>query len=292
MARQVAANIVTRCVKSLEHRTTMPCEPCLAKQQCSHRNKINTKPQQNLMLSTIIREIDSFFDRDPAARSRLEIILCYPGFHALIMHRLANWLWHKKLKLIARWVSQLARFLTGIEIHPGATIGQRFFIDHGMGVVIGETAIIGDYVTIYHGVTLGGVAPMDEDRDTVRHPQVGNGVVIGSGAQLLGPISIGDGARIGSNAVVVTDVDKEAIMVGVPARKVKSKVAKIDEAKQFDAYGAKGDVHDPRQQMIDKLIDEINALSKRLGELEHQSDNIEKTANEWKQATTKRRAKK
>ena len=161
------------------------------------------------MFKRIVNDIDSVFSRDPAARSRLEVVLCYPGVHALIIYRLSNWLWRNQFKFLGRFLSSIGRFLTGIEIHPGATIGHRFFIDHGMGVVIGETASIGDDVTIYHDVTLGGTSLSKG----IRHPQVGNGVIIGAGAQLLGPIKVGDFARIGSNAVVVKDVDADATMV-------------------------------------------------------------------------------
>lgn len=237
------------------------------------------------MFKNLIAEVDSFFDRDPAAKSRWEIILCYPGLHAVILHRFAHWLWNKNWRLTARWVSQLSRFLTGIEIHPGAKIGKRFFIDHGMGVVIGETATIGDYVTIYHGVTLGGVSPVDEKGSNLRHPQIGNGVIIGSGAQLLGPIKIADGARIGSNAVVVNNVDENAIMVGVPARKVKTKIVELDSEKEkhFSAYGAETGVQDPRQLVIDSLTKQVEELLNRVKELESRDKNIEKTAEEWAQ---------
>ena len=136
------------------------------------------------MFKTIMQDIDSVFDRDPAARSRLEVLLCYPGVHAITFHRLSHWLWKRKIKLMARFISSISRFLTGIEIHPGAVIGEKFFIDHGMGVVIGETAKIGNHVTMYHGVTLGGTSLSHG----IRHPQVGNNVIIGAGAQLLGPI--------------------------------------------------------------------------------------------------------
>ena len=161
------------------------------------------------MFKRIKEDLDCVFGRDPAVRSRPEIIFCYPGFHALVFYRLANWLWSKRIFLLARFVSHIGRVLTGIEIHPGATIGRRFFIDHGMGVVIGETAIIGDDVTLYHGVTLGGVtwAPGK------RHPTLQNEVVVGAGAQVLGPITVGRGARIGANAVVLKDVPDGATMV-------------------------------------------------------------------------------
>lgn len=225
-------------------------------------------------------EIDSVFDRDPAAKSRLEIILCYPGFHAVLAHRLSHKLWKHEFRLLARWISQIARFLTGIEIHPGATIGERFFIDHGMGVVIGETATIGNDVTIYHDVTLGGRST----KPGIRHPQIGNNVVIGSGAQLLGPIFVGDGARIGSNAVVVKDVPVNATMVGVPARQVETAIVEmVPQEHAFSAYGAEGEMKDPRQMAIDKLLREVEILKARVNELEGHDESIEKTAEGWKQ---------
>lgn len=158
---------------------------------------------------TIIQE------RDPACRSRLEVFLCYPGFHALVFHRLSNMLWRNHFMLLGRYLSTLGRFFTGIEIHPAAQIGRRLFIDHGMGVVIGETAILGDDITLYQGVTLGGVSL---DKGKRRHPKLGNRVVVGTGAKILGPVTIGDDAKIGANAVVVKDVPQGATAVGIPAR--------------------------------------------------------------------------
>ena len=166
------------------------------------------------MFRAIKEHIDTVFKEDPAARSTLEVLLCYPGLHATLLHRLSHRLWEWRLPLLPRFLSHLGRFLTGIEIHPGATIGRRFFIDHGMGVVIGETAEIGDDCTLYHGVTLGGV----KWEKTKRHPTLGRRVVIGAGAQVLGPILVGDGAKVGSNAVVVRDVPAGATAVGIPAR--------------------------------------------------------------------------
>ncbi len=168
------------------------------------------------MRSRLNRDIQSIFDRDPAARSVLEILLCYPGLHAIWGHRLAHWLWTHQLKLLGRWVSQLARGLTGIEIHPGATIGRGFFIDHGMGVVIGETAEIGEEVTLYHGVTLGGTS-LNKGK---RHPTIGDRVVVGAGAKVLGAITIGNDSRIGANAVVVKSVPPNSVVVGVPGQVV------------------------------------------------------------------------
>ncbi len=169
------------------------------------------------MLKTIHADIQSVFDRDPAARTVMEVLLCYPGLHAIWGHRLSHWLWTHGVKLLARWVSQIMRSLTGIEIHPGATIGPRFFIDHGMGVVIGETAEVGSDVTLYHGVTLGGTSWQKGKR----HPTLNNGVVVGAGAKILGPITIGANSRVGANAVVVKDVPPDSVVVGVPGEIVK-----------------------------------------------------------------------
>ncbi|MDX1949381.1 MAG: serine O-acetyltransferase [Rickettsiales bacterium] len=233
------------------------------------------------MFKKIIEEVDSFFSRDPAARSRLEVILCYPGFHAIIFHRLAHWFWKKNFKTLARFISAFSRFLTGIEIHPGATLGKNLFIDHGMGVVIGETAEIGDNVTIYHGVTLGGVSPQDIAKGAKRHPTIGNNVIIGSGAQLLGAINVREGSKIGSNAVVISDVEENAIMVGIPARKVVKK-SEIINSEKFSAYAATsaGDI-DSRQLLIDELSKQVLQLSKRLEEIEKNNKEAEKTAKGW-----------
>ncbi len=233
------------------------------------------------MFKNIIEEVDSFFSRDPAARSRLEVILCYPGFHALIIHKLAHFLWNHHMKLLARFISATGRFLTGIEIHPGAMIGKNLFIDHGMGVVIGETATIGDDVTIYHGVTLGGVSPQDVAKGAKRHPQIGNNVVIGSGAQLLGPIKVSSGAKIGSNAVVINDVEENSIMVGIPARKVIKK-SDVEHPDHFTAYATTsvGDI-DSRQLLIDNLSKQVKEIANRLEEVEKESRGAEKTAEGW-----------
>ena len=169
------------------------------------------------MFHSIRDQIISMKKRDPAARSLLEIILCYPGLHALFFHRIAHVLWNYKLYLIARFVSHISRFLTAIEIHPAAKIGKRFFIDHGVGVVIGETAEVGDDVFIYHQVTLGATT----SKKIKRHPTIGNGVIIGAGAKLLGPINVGKDAKIGANSVVVNDVPPGATMVGIPAKEFK-----------------------------------------------------------------------
>ena len=186
--------------------------------------------------------LESIIKRDPAAKSKLSVALTYPGVKAVLFHRLANRLWKMKMYLLARIFSQTSRFITGIEIHPAAEIGKNLFIDHGMGVVIGETSIIGNNVTLYHAVTLGGVAPSidsDSQRTVKRHPTLKDNVVVGSGAQILGPITVEDNAKIGANAVVVKDVPKDAIMVGIPAKNTnKDNVIKDDK---FRPYGVNVD---------------------------------------------------
>ena len=227
------------------------------------------------MFKKLTDDIDSMMARDPAARSRIEVFLFYPGLHALAFYRLANALWRRKFYLIGRFVSQVARILTGIEIHPGARIGKRLFIDHGMGVVIGETSTIGDDVTLYHGVTLGGTS---WDRGK-RHPTVEDGVVIGAGAQILGPITVGAGARIGSNAVVLADVPKGVTMVGIPARSaVPRGKPKTDE---FSAYGIlSGESSDPVARVLDGLLDQVSQLSARVEELEGRPESRESGTDE------------
>ena len=184
-----------------------------------------------LMFENLMKYFESVKARDPAATSLLLVILTYPGVKAVFFHRIANFIWSLNLKLLGRMISQLSRFLTGIEIHPAAKIGKNFFIDHGMGVVIGETAEIGDNVTIYHGVTLGGIMAAVKSSEQVgvkRHPTLEDDVIVGSGAQILGPIIIKSCARIGSNAVVTKDVPKGGIMVGIPAKNIQSKSKKTD----------------------------------------------------------------
>jgi len=208
------------------------------------------------MFARLKEEIAVVFERDPAARNTWEILTCYPGFHALLFHRLAHWLWETGLKWLARFTSHFGRWLTGIEIHPGAKIGRRFFIDHGMGVVIGETAEIGDDCTLYHGVTLGGTS-WNKGK---RHPTLGNGVVIGAGAKILGPITIGAGARIGSNAVVVKEVPPGATAIGIPAHVV------VDRGGngRFAAYAVAKDMSDPMVQAIHELIDHSVETDQRI----------------------------
>ncbi|HLF58453.1 MAG TPA: serine O-acetyltransferase EpsC [Alphaproteobacteria bacterium] len=228
------------------------------------------------MFKTLREDIDAAMARDPAARSWIEIMLCYPGLHALILHRAAHALWRRDFRLLARWLSQVARFFTGIEIHPGARIGRRFFIDHGMGVVIGETAEIGNDVTLYHGVTLGGIAPSVESRaqsQQKRHPTLKDGAIIGSGAQILGPVTIGEKARVGANAVVVKDVPAGATAVGIPARLCATRVAK--DSDDFVAYGTPtSDLSDPLVRAMDGLIERVGALQARVEALEKEKQAV------------------
>jgi serine O-acetyltransferase len=206
-------------------------------------------------LARLKEDIVTAFREDPAARSTIEVILCYPGLHAIWMHRVSHWLWNKGFKTWARLISHISRFFTGIEIHPGAKIGRRFFIDHGAGVVIGETAEIGDDVLIYQGVVLGGVSR----EKTKRHPTVGNKVVIGAGAILLGPIKIGDGAKIGAGSVVIKDVPPNSTVVGVPGRVV---LPKKDEKKVISGVDLDHD------KLPDPVIEVLHRLEKRIEELE------------------------
>ncbi len=215
------------------------------------------------MFSRIKEEIAVVFERDPAARNTWEVMTCYPGFHALLMHRMGHWFWGAGFKWLGRFVSHLARWLTGIEIHPGATIGQRFFIDHGMGVVIGETAEIGDDCTLYHGVTLGGTS-WNKGK---RHPTLGVGVVIGAGAKVLGPITIGAHAKIGSNAVVVKDVPPNATAIGIPARVVEAQESAKENEGRFAAYAVSRDENDPLARTMSEIISHANDTDKRLEEI-------------------------
>lgn len=222
------------------------------------------------MLARLKEDIYCVFDRDPASRNVFEILTTYPGTHALLVHRASHFLWKKKLKWLARSMSYFGRWFTGIEIHPGAQIGRRFFIDHGTGVVIGETAEIGDDVTLYHGVTLGGTSWAKGKR----HPTVGNNVVIGAGAKILGPLTVGSDARVGSNAVVLKDVPAGATMVGIPARQVQRKNSAEHQQRQqtaskmgFDAYGVTAEMPDPVVDAINSMLDHIHVTDKRLEEM-------------------------
>lgn len=213
-------------------------------------------------------DIKSVYSRDPAARTSLEILLCYSGLHAIWGHRLAHWLWKHKLLLLARWISQVTRFLTGIEIHPGATIGPRFFIDHGMGVVIGETAEVGADVTLYHGVTLGGTS-LEKGK---RHPTLGDRVVVGAGAKILGSITIGEGSRIGANAVVVKSVPPNSVVVGVPGQVVmRSKPRPASATPDLEH----GDLPDLVGASLISLIERVGKLEEQLHL--HTSSEIDKS---------------
>lgn len=222
------------------------------------------------MFNHIKEDISIVFDRDPAARTHFEILTTYPGVHALIMHRFSHWLWNARFYWLGRLFSHMGRFLTGIEIHPGATIGKRVFIDHGMGVVIGETAVIGDDCTLYHGVTLGGTS-WNKGK---RHPTLEQGVVIGAGAKVLGPITIGKNAKIGSNAVVVKDVPENATAVGIPARILEEEKQKQrDETAQkigFSAYAVSDENDDPVNKAIHTLLDHAAKQDVELAKLKKQ----------------------
>jgi len=207
------------------------------------------------MFERIKEDIKIVFERDPAARHTLEVLTTYPGVHAILMHRVAHGVWNIGLKWLARVLSHLSRWVTGIEIHPGAKIGKRFFIDHGMGIVIGETAEIGDDCTLYHGVTLGGTS-WDKGK---RHPTLENNVVIGAGAKVLGPITIANSARIGSNSVVIKDVSSGATAVGIPAHEVGSDEYKRANG-QFDAYGLQQNANDPVALAIHGLCERLQTL--------------------------------
>lgn len=234
--------------------------------------------------STIREDISCIFERDPAARSWFEILTTYPGVHAIIQYRLAHWLWTKGFKWLARLLSSFSRWMTGIEIHPGAQIGRRFFIDHGMGVVIGETAEIGDDCTLYQGVTLGGTS-WNKGK---RHPTLESGVVVGAGAKVLGPFTVGKGARIGSNAVVTKAVPAGVTVVGIPGRIIRkaSPVADEKEAKRremaakigFDAYGMADDMPDPIARSISNLMDHMQAVDGKIDSMCKALSNLGETS--------------
>jgi len=219
------------------------------------------------MFARMKEDIDSVFDRDPAARNALEVLFCYPGLHAIWMHRIAHWFWRNGLFFLGRFTSQISRFITGIEIHPGAKIGRKFFIDHGMGVVIGETAEIGDNVTMYHGVTLGGVT-WDKIK---RHPTIGDNVVIGSGAKVLGPFTVGANSKIGSNSVVVKEVPPNSSVVGIPGRVV------MTEGQQPEKPDLQhGNMPDPEAKAIACLFDQIRELDRKYQSLVKEQDELKK----------------
>jgi serine O-acetyltransferase len=240
------------------------------------------------MFNRLREDVASVFDRDPAARSGWEVLTCYPGLHAISVHRLANWLWRNRFRWLGRFTSHLARWFTGIEIHPGAQIGRRVFIDHGMGVVIGETSEIGDDCTLDHGVTLGGTS---WNRGK-RHPTLGKGVVVGAGAKILGPITIGEGARVGSNAVVVKDIPPGATVVGIPGRIVEG--GSEQQMARFAAYAVVQSQDDPYAQAIQQLVEHSHELERSLVAMSEKLAGLEKdaaaTAEGWSQKNENIRA--
>ena len=218
--------------------------------------------------SLIYSDLKAALDRDPAARNYFEIFFTYSGFHAIFGYRLSHILWNSKLKFLARFLSNIVRVITAIEIHPSVKIGKGFFIDHGAGLVIGETSQLGDNITMYQQVTLGGISPSLESktqRNVKRHPTLSDGVIVGSGAQILGPINIGLNSRIGANAVVLKDVPPNQTFIGIPARKVRN----TKEKNNFDAYGmTEGNIDDPNKKSIVGLLNEIYSLTSKLEKLE------------------------
>lgn len=229
------------------------------------------------MFDHLKEDISIVFERDPAARTHFEILTTYPGVHALIMHRFSHWLWQARFYWLGRFFSHIGRFFTGIEIHPGATIGHRVFIDHGMGIVIGETAIIGDDCTLYHGVTLGGTS-WNKGK---RHPTLEQGVVIGAGAKVLGPITIGKNAKIGSNAVVVKNVPENATAVGIPARILEEEKAKAAaQIAKFSAYAVGDDDDDPLAKALQGLLAHVTKQDADLQALKTQLAQMAEHDNE------------
>ena len=239
------------------------------------------------MFKRLRSDIQCILDRDPAARSRLEVLTCYPGVHALIFHRIAHSLWHSRVFWLARFISNFSRWLTGIEIHPAATIGERVFLDHAMGIVIGETAVVGDGCTIYQGVTLGGTTLY---KNTKRHPTLGKDVVVGAGAKVLGGFEVGDGARIGSNSVVTKAVPKGATAVGNPARIIEqSSDVKREEAALkmgFSAYGVSQN-DDPVSQALRGLIDNAQTQEEQIALLWATLEKLSKGSAEMPQGAVK-----
>ena len=230
------------------------------------------------MLELLKEDLKTVFERDPAARSAVEILFCYPGFHALLFYRLAHALWVRKWYFLGRLTSHIGRFVTGIEIHPGAQIGRRFFIDHGMGVVIGETTEIGNDCTLYHGVTLGGTSWAKEKR----HPTLGNNIVVGAGAKVLGPFKVGDNSKIGSNSVVVKEVPANSTVVGVPGRVVYANGVRNVERQDLEH----GQLPDPGAQALQCVFDRLNTLENRLQELEGEVEANEQPARTAQQKGT------
>lgn len=220
------------------------------------------------VLDTIRQDIQAVFDRDPAARTVWEVIVCYPGFHALYFHRIAHWLWEHGLLFLARFLSHLGRALTGIEIHPGARIGPGFFVDHGMGVVIGETAELGENVTLYHGVTLGGTSLKREKR----HPTIGSNVVIGAGAKVLGPVVVGDGSRVGANSVVVKDVPADSVVVGIPGRVIYLNGERVERVHHGEPDLEHGVLPDAVGEALNKLSQRVASLEQEVLLLKYGGD--------------------
>src|SRR5687768_3097538 len=227
------------------------------------------------MFKKLQADIACILERDPAARSGWEVLTCYPGLHAIYIHKLAHWLWGNGLRWLGRFTSHLGRFLTGIEIHPAAKIGSCVFIDHGMGVVIGETAEVGDGCTIYQGVTLGGTSLY---RGEKRHPTLGSGVVVGAGAKVLGGFRVGDGARIGSNAVVVKEVPAGATVVGIPGRIVEARAADDATAARFAAYAVVQEHDDPYAKAIQSLVAHSQELERSIAQLQERLARYESDA--------------
>src|SRR5687767_13631687 len=227
------------------------------------------------MFKKLRGDIGCILERDPAARTTWEVLTCYPGLHAIYIHKLARWFWLHHLRWLGRFTSHIGRWLTGIEIHPGAKIGSCVFIDHGMGVVIGETAEVGDGCTIYQGVTLGGTSLY---RGTKRHPTLGDGVVVGAGAKILGGFTVGEGARIGSNAVVVKEVPAGATVVGVPGRIVEAEAA--EKAERFAAYAVVQEQDDPYAKAIQQLVEHSQELERALAALQEKLARLEKAERE------------
>jgi len=225
------------------------------------------------MFRQLREEVASISERDPAARSTWEVLTCYPGLHAVWMHRIAHWFWTHGLRWPGRLTSHVGRWLTGIEIHPGAIVGRRVFIDHGMGVVIGETAEIGDDCTIYQGVTLGGTSLY---RGTKRHPTLGRGVVVSAGAKVLGGFTVGDGAKVGSNAVVLKEVPAGATVVGIPGRIVEGSAKEKGKA-QFAAYGVVPGQEDPYLKTLQSLVDHAQELEQTVSALTEKIRRMEQT---------------
>jgi serine O-acetyltransferase len=242
------------------------------KSHFSHFYSTKAKTGLKYMFANLRRDLNAIMERDPAASNRLAAIFLYPSFQVMLAYRLSHILWQMRLRFIARLIMQIARVLTGIEIHPAAKIGSGFFVDHGMGTVIGETAEIGRDVTLYHDVTLGGVMPAvdsDKQRAAKRHPTLGDYVIVGAGAQILGPITVHRCARVGGNSVVTKDVPEAATVVGVPARQMSKTTTKAEADTSFMAYGVQSGIDlDPRERTIRALVNEVQSQRARLSDLE------------------------